>query len=64
MDRWLAWSPLPEPALVALLAVAGAVLLGGLVVGLLWPRRLAASSIDPAPGTLPPAAPGAPKDAR
>lgn len=64
VDRWLAWSPLPEPALVALLAAAAAVLLGGLVVGLLWPRRLAASSIDPAPGTPPPAVPGAPKDAR
>ncbi|WP_139820663.1 DUF2142 domain-containing protein [Krasilnikoviella flava] len=64
VDRWLAWSPLPVPALVALLAAAAAVLLAGLVTGLVWPRRLAASSTDPAPGTPSPAVPGAPKDAR
>ncbi|MGF0117787.1 DUF2142 domain-containing protein [Promicromonospora sp. Marseille-Q5078] len=65
VDRWLAWSTLPEPALVALLAVAGLVLASALAVGLRWPRRLAAvSPIDPPPGPAPAVVPGPPKDAR
>ncbi|MFC8599331.1 DUF2142 domain-containing protein [Isoptericola sp. NPDC057191] len=60
VDRWLAWSPLAEPALLVVVAACALALVSALVVALGWPRRLAASV---APGDTP-AAPGPPKDAR
>ncbi|MFE7407467.1 DUF2142 domain-containing protein [Isoptericola sp. NPDC057559] len=61
VERWLAWSPLAEPALLVVLSAGVLALVSALVVAVGWPRRLAASV---APGDTPAAAPGAPKDAR
>ncbi|MCK9794973.1 glycosyltransferase family 39 protein [Isoptericola sp. 4D.3] len=57
VDRWLAWSPVEAPALIAVLVLAVTAWVSALVVGALWPRRLAApASLDATAGTAPPAA--------
>ena len=42
VDRWLAWSPLEPPALVAVLLLAALAVVGAVVACLAWPRRAVA----------------------